>query len=448
MQPTGLAGPWSDDVTMTSKPASLCAAMAAAAAMAGAAVPAFAGPIQSATPLVVQGAPSSPTEAAYRKGLDAMVRQDWAGAERAFNEALKSQPDHVPSVLALGELAFRQGRLDQASRHIDQALAAEPDNAHALASKGRVLVLQGQRAEAEQVLRRAADRDPKAVRPRIDLADLLASRGDHRQAIGLYRQVLTLDGNHAGARFAYGVSLRELGERDAAVRELQAALALAPDAERGHIELARTEFQRRRFTEALAAADAALALPQPSVEARLVKADALEALGRQDEALKVLAAAAAAAPKLPMPHLRAGMIEHQRGNLDAASRAYRRALDIDKQQPVALNNLASIALTRNTGLAEAEGWARQAVQLNPRAATMQHTLAQVLRAQGKKAEAAAAFEAAAKLAPRDATLAFHHGRALAEVGQADRARDAIRSALAMNANFAEAAEARRLLSTL
>lgn len=424
------------------------AALALGVALAGVVAPALAGPVVAPTSPVRTAGEAGPAQLAYDQALDAMVRQDWAAAERAFLDALKKSPRHIDSLLGLAELAFRRGQLDAAGQRLDQALAIDPGHAPALSAKGRQLALQGKLAEAEQMFRRAAERDPKAVRPRIDLADQLASRGDHRQAIDLYRQVLALDANHAGARFAYGVSLREVGQRDAAARELQAAIALAPGAARAHVELSRTQFQRRSYTEALAAADAALALKPPPVEGWLVRADALEAMGRTDEALRALASAAAAAPKAPMPHLRTGMIEQQRGQLDAASRAYRRALEIDRRQPVALNNLAVIALERKSNLAEAEGWAREATRLNPRAAQMQHTLGDVLRAQGKKAEALTAYETAARLLPGDATLAFHHGRALAEAGQADRARDVIRAVLDNNGNFAEAAEARRLLGSL
>jgi tetratricopeptide (TPR) repeat protein len=417
-------------------------------ALAGVGASAVAGPVVAPTSPVRQGGPAGPAQMAYDRGIDAMVRQDWAAAERAFLEALKQSPQHVDALLGLAELAFRKGQVEVAGKRLDEVLAVDGGHAAALAAKGRQLALQGKLADAEQMFRRAAERDPKAVRPRIDLADQLASRGDHRQAIELYRQVLALDGNHAGARFAYGISLREVGQRDAAVRELQAAIALAPEAARAHVELSRTEFQRRRYTEALAAADAALALKPPPVEGWLVRADALEASGRIDEALRSLASAATAAPRVAMPHLRTGMIEQQRGQLDAASRAYRRALEIDRRQPVALNNLAVIALERKSNLAEAEGWALEATRLNPRAAQLQHTLGDVLRAQGKRTEALAAYEAAARLLPGDATLVFHHGRALAEAGQAERAREVIRGVLDRNGNFAEAAEARRLLGTL
>lgn len=407
-----------------------------------------------AGPLGAQGEPArtgeqaGPGDAAYRQAIDAMVRQDWAAADRAFRESLRLQPQAVPARLGLAELAFRTGDLAQAGRHIDEALRLDPERSEVLAAKGRHLALQGKLTEAANTLSKAAERDPRAIRPRMDLADMLVSRSEHRQAIDLYRQVLAIDGRHAGARFALGVALRETGDRDAAVRELRAAIGLAPEAARAHVELARTEFQRRRFTEALSAADAAVAVKPTPVEAWLVHADALEATGRVDDALRSLASAAQAAPRAAAPHLRTGMIEHQRGRLDAAEQAYRRALDLDRRQPVALNNLAAIALARKTGLAEAEGWAREATRLNPRAAHLQHTLGEVLRAQGKTADALAAYEAAASLLPGDARLAFHHGRALAEAGQKDRAREVVRAALEKDPNFTDAADARRLLATL
>ncbi len=410
--------------------------------------------VAGAGPLGAQGTPArageqaGPGDAAYREAVDAMVRQDWAAAERAFRESLRLQPQAVPARLGLAELAFRKADLAQAGRHIDEALRLDPERTEVLAAKGRLLALQGKLTEAANTLARAAERDPRAIRPRMDLADLLVSRGDHRQALDLYRQVLAIDSRHAGARFAYGVALRETGDRDAAIGELRAAVGLAPEAVQAHVELARTEFQRRRFTEALLAAEAAVALKPVPVGAWLVHADALEANGRVDDALRSLASAAQVAPRAAAPHLRTGMIEHQRGRLDAAEQAYRRALELDRRQPAALNNLAAIALTRKTGLAEAEGWAREATRLNPRAAHLQHTLGEVLRAQGKAADALVAYGAAASLLPGDARLAFHHGRALAEAGQKAKARDVVRAILDRDPNFTDAAEARRLLETL
>ncbi len=393
-------------------------------------------------------AAASPADLAHQRGLDALVRQDLAAAEAAFQEALKLQPRHVPSLLGLGELAFVRRQLDEAGRRIDQALQVAPDDAAALASKGRLLVVQGQRAAAEPLLQRAAERDPKAVRPRIDLADLLASRGDHRRAIELYRQVVAIDPQHAGARYALGLSLRALGQVDAAARELQAAVERAPTAALAHVELARTELQRKRLAEGLQAVEPAFGLNPVPIDAWLVKADLQEARGDVDGALQTLAAASQSNPRSAFPHLRRGMIEHQRGQLDAARQAYRRTLELDRAQPVALNNLAAIAVARKAELAEAEGWAREATRMNPRAAQFRHTLGEVLRAQGKLADALVAFEAAARLAPRDATLVFHHGRALAEAGQGSRAREVIRAALDLGTAFSEAGEARRLLGTL
>lgn len=391
---------------------------------------------------------AQPADAAHERGLDALARGDLTAAEAAFRESLKLRPRHVPSLLGLGELAFARGRLDDAGRWIDQALQADPDDGPALATQGRLLALQGKRSEAESVLQRAIERSPRAVRPRMDLADLLASRGEHRRAIEIYRAVVALDAQHAGARYALGVSLRAVGEREAAIREFQAAIERAPQAALAHLELARTEMQQKRMAQAMQAVDRALALQPVPYDARLLKADLLDARGDADAALKTLAAAMAVAPRDPFPHLRSGMIEQQRGRLDEARRAYLRALELEARQPVALNNLAAIAVQRKTGLDEAEKWARDASAMNPRAAQFQHTLGEVLRARGKKAEAVAAFEAAARLAPRDATLVFHHGRALAEAGQGPRAKEVVRAALDLGADFAEADEARRLLSTL
>ena len=83
-----------------------------------------------------------------------------------------------------------------------------------------------------------------------------------------------------------------------------------------------------------------------------------------------------------------------------------------------------------------------------RAAQFHDTLGMVQRAQGNLPAAVKTFEAASRLSPRDATLKFHLGRALAESSDKVQARKVLQEALTLSPSFPEAAEAKKLLASL
>ena len=415
---------------------------------------ALAAPLAGAAPVVSKPIPAAgatapaPAAAAYQRGIEALAKGDRSAAEVAFREALKLDAGHVPSMLGMGELAFQASRVEDAGKWIGQAVKAGPDNADAQASWGRFLGLKGRHAESEAALRRAAQLDARAFRPRIDLADLLVSRGQLQPAVALYREALAINAGHAGARYGLGQALLRTGDANGAATELAQAARLAPGNPLPLVALARAELSRSKPDAALAEVDKALAIQPALIEALMLKGDVLDAKGQPDAALQAFAAAAQAAPKLGLPHMRAGMVEQQRGRIDAAVAAYQRAIAADPQQASALNNLAALAVERKQDLAQAEAWALKAVSLNPRAAQFHDTLGAVQRAQGKRPAAVKTLQTAARLAPKDAAIRFHLGQALAEAGDKAQARKALQEALALSTSFPGAEQARQLLTTL
>jgi len=411
-------------------------------------IDAVAAPVVSKPTAQPAGSAASPGAAAYQRGIEALAKNDAAAAEQAFREALKQDANHVPAMLGLAEVAFRAKRIDDAGTWIGQAIKARPDNADAQASWGRFLGLKGRGNEAEAAFKRAAELDPKAFRSRVDLADMLLARGEAGKAAAVYREALAITPDHAGARYGLGQALLKSGDAAAAATELTRAATLAPGNPLPLVALAHAESARKRPEAALAEVDKALKIQPTLVDGLLLKGDLLDAKGQAEPALQAFAAAAQAAPKLGMPHLRTGMVEQQRGRVDAAAQAYERAIALDPRQASALNNLAALAVERKGDLKQAEGWAQRAVTLNPRAAQFHDTLGAVQRAQGNRKAALTTLQTAAKLAPKDATIRFHWGQALAEAGDKTQARKVLHEALALQADFPSAAEARQLLATL
>jgi TolB-like protein/Tfp pilus assembly protein PilF len=84
------------------------------------------------------------------------VQRDFAGAQKAFEEALQDSPNNREALQILGLVERRQGHWDQALAHLQQALVLDPLNAGLLTTVGGETLLNMRRfKEAHELLDRA-----------------------------------------------------------------------------------------------------------------------------------------------------------------------------------------------------------------------------------------------------------------------------------------------------
>jgi tetratricopeptide (TPR) repeat protein len=189
--------------------------------------------------------PSSAALSAFERGNAAFDHSDWAGAERAYREALIHQPDYTLARYNYGLLLLTTQRPVEAERELITVLAADPDLASARLNLGTALHLQRRYAEADeqfrlasalgcplpqlnlnwsvtltelgQFTRAASLLEPLAARPECRIAALsqLAlvrlSQGRMDEAIELHRTLLRLGVRTPEARMNLGVALLTAG---------------------------------------------------------------------------------------------------------------------------------------------------------------------------------------------------------------------------------------------
>ena len=173
--------------------------------------------------------------------------------------------------------------------------------------------------------------------------------------------------------------------------------------------------------------------------------DALVA-GDLGAAARHYAAAIAADPANVDAQLGLATVEARRGNPAASAAAYRRALALDPQNPTALAGLAALAdFSRPEAL---ESDLRADLAREPRSAALNLTLGNLYAAQGRWAEAQAAYFEAHRLQPENPDIAYDLAVSLDHLGQRRPAADFYRRALearqGVAAQFDAAAAARRL----
>jgi serine/threonine-protein kinase len=271
------------------------------------------------------------------------------------------------------------------------------------------------------------------------LAGALERARDRDTAVGLLRQAVMRHPDDVWVNFALAGTLQKLTPlpRDEAVRYYTAARALRP--ETAH-DLAHLLEELGRGDEAVATFRA-LAARRPDSRNLACFGSSLKAEGQANEAVEVLARAAAAArdliqrnPNDHEGHFRLGYALKAQGNFADAEAELRAELKLEPDAPVVHGNLGD-ALSGQGRYTDADAEYRAALKLDPDYALAHDRLGDALMAQKKHAEAEAEYRMAIKLKPDYAVARNDLGFALYEQNKAADAEAEYRAALKLRPDY-------------
>lgn len=391
--------------------------------------------------------------ALFREGLDQLQKNDLDGAEKAFAESMKRDPNQVGPLLGLAEVAIRKGQARKGATYLQKAMTVAPNNILVSQAWGRYLYLQKDFVEAENVFKKAIDQDPRSIQARLNLGQLYQiGMKDFNKAVAVYREALAIDPESAEVHHGLGVTLAALNKTAAALAEFEEAGRLAPTNPLPYLAIGRVYVAQKEFNKALAAFGTAVDRQPSFVQARLDRAKIFTSRGEVNYALAEYWAVVRIQPKLVTVLVQIGIIHQQRRQFSEAERIYLDAIQRDPAQALAYNNLAYMAAERKEKLDEALGWAQKAVELAPKAPEFHDTLGWVHRARGELDLAVAALEKAVSLEQfaqtksNQAEIRYHLGIVYAEKGKTQESSVALRKALELRADFTGANDARQRLA--
>ena len=384
----------------------------------------------------------------------ALMREgDAAGARAALEEAIEAEPDFLAPIANLARL---EGGEDALLAGLERAAAAGADGATVLGQLAAERFAAGRTADAIEAARAAAETDDPEARlllARLLIADgqdakpvLLALLGDAPDAPGTVMVAASLleatDDAGAAAPALSGLARRTgdprhhlaaaaasaaAGDDRAAALAARAARKAAPDDPRTAAALIERETKLLGLEAGLAVEAAPLSTPHARALALaasgdeavarrvLLAAEELDgraltdllgfARGTPDEgaAVDALAAHTRDDPGDVTALVALGAALTEAGRDTLAEDALRRALAAAPNDPVLLNNLASLRAERDP--AGALVLARRAHARAPGMAAIAETYADLLAANGDRAGAARALRRARLAAPGDAGLA-------------------------------------------
>lgn len=288
--------------------------------------------VQAAIALV----PGNP-EGWYQLGLLRGQMGDFAGAESAFGQALRLQPEFPEAHYNLGLtlIADPQRKLDwpAAIAEFRAALKYRPDYADALNLLGAGLTSTGDIGGAIVELRRATQLRPALAEAHFNLAIALEENDSLEEAAMEYQAAVAAKGAYPEAAAALGKLLFRMGKTAQAEEELIKAVTLNPDLGDAHYVLARVlqALQKTKDAEVEFAIAESLSQRLPSaMQSSQLSNQALDmaAKGEFRAAADMLHKAIALKPDYGIPHYNLGLILADQGDLPGAAQELAKAISL------------------------------------------------------------------------------------------------------------------------
>jgi tetratricopeptide (TPR) repeat protein len=399
----------------------------------------------------------------YLAARRAQAAGDWPRALEEFRLAIVFDDRSAQLRVAHAEALARLSRLEDAEAEASQAAALDPEGAPAADAwllLGRIAAHRRDAPRAAEALRTAAALETRLAASRVDEGD----RTPDPEPWQLLARVLEESGDEAGA----SVALRELGERlpaeaargwreaarraaeardpARAERALRRAVEILPSDAEAWKRIGQIEEQRRRWSEARAAWEAALRAESDDLEAlaalgrvslRLGDLPAAQAYFRQQRHLDAdeagaLASSALAFLEVRRPAEALALLDGWRGSADGRI-LFARGLVLEEMRRWPEAAAAFAAVQRDEG--DLWGSART---------SLAHALAQA----GRHAEALRAADEAASARPGDVRVALTRAWVLERSGRGAEAADGLRRAVEARERDGDGAGAAELWDAL
>ncbi len=415
-----------------------------------------------------------------------------------LEQTLSLNPDDVPVLLRLGEIAFEQDSTAAARRLFERALAGDAQNATALFNLGRIAATERAFEEAIDQYQRALDFQPEAssvyhllgqayrqvgdldaaraqlakagttpvrftdplmddlarfiegARAYIIAGDEASKAGNVERALGAYRKAVEIDPQSALAQYKLGVFLGQRQADEEAMVYLRKAIELDPDYRDAHFNLATALSRLGRLGEASFHFDRVLATDPEDTEARLRKAIVLKTSGEAALALATLDTLLATDPTHGEAHAQraAWLLEQDRAGEARQTLETALATPMPPEREAALRFVLATVLQQQNLPDEAIAVYKQIVEMRPDFVEAHVNLADALAMNRRYAEAAKHYAEALTHQPDHAGAHLGQAEALIAGGMHDAALGALEASLQTLPNDAALAHAlARLLAT-
>lgn len=308
-----------------------------------------------------------------------------------------------------------QSELVQAEKNWRLAIQQSPGDANAFATFGFVLSKEGKYEEAISAYKKAIALNPNLPGVQLNLGLAEFKLGHFAQAVRPLSAALSEDPKSFQARTLLGMCYYGAKRFDQAVKHLAVAAKSDPANLQLHEVLAQSCLWSKQYSCALDEFRKIQERDPDSAASHILTGEALDGLGRTEEAIAEFQAAARAAPREPNVHFGIGYLHWKKHKYGEAKAALEEELAIDPANPQALAYLGDIAM-KESDPEKALPLLKKAVQLKSDLRIAYLDMGILLAERKEFPDALAALRRAEELDPSQPDAHYRMGRIYSQMG--------------------------------
>lgn len=173
------------------------------------------------------------------RGRTLMLKNDRAGARKAFERSIELDPTYFPSVASLAAMDLADKNPDAARKRFDAVLAKNPQHTQALLALAELRARSGgSTAEVAELINKAITANPTEKSPRLLLVDLYLRAKDNKLALTTAQSAVATIPDSPELLDALGRAQLATGDTNQALASFNKASAVAPNSPLPYMRMA------------------------------------------------------------------------------------------------------------------------------------------------------------------------------------------------------------------
>jgi len=391
-----------------------------------------------------------PNNAVYRFKLGRIyhMKRDTNSARRLYQESSKMRASYLPPRMGLAEISFDEKQYKDAQTQLTSILSYDPRNPEVRLMMAATLMGLNENNKAHDELMRLVQEFPRYAAAQVQLGYLYLNQKQYQQAEALFQKNYTP--GQSDIRPLNGLAEIQManGKADAALNLIRLDMGRSPGSNAARNLMVSMAVRAGQYNLAIEQFQPIFDARQDAASVQARMGDLYRLAGKPERALTYFDKAVTLSPSEPGPGIMAAYILARLGRFQEAKTRYQQLLKQRPDDPLILNNFASVLAEAGTNLDDAMRYAQRALQSNPSDPQLKDTVGWIYAKRNDTNAALQILSNLAKQYPNSSTYRYHLGYAFAQKGDKAQAKTHLNSALSSQPSKDEETKIRQLLATL
>ena len=388
--------------------------------------------------------------ARFNLGRTYFAKNEYQQAQQQFERCIELNPNYLPARYAMTQVNIVLQHYDEAVRQADEILKIRPDSVQGRVMKAAALQRLSKYDDARKMLTEVLDKDPKQVETLLELGVLDLNQKKNKDALDHFKRAYEAAPGNIRGLLGESKALLADGQADKSVDLIRVAAQKTPSFELQR-ELGNAEMAARQFDPAVATYSG---LVNSTTDMKL-KGDLWSRIGEcyrfkgdYDKSIQYMEMSSKALPDNAAIATNLALLYEAKQDEPHARTFYEKALKIDQNNPLVLNNLAYLIAETNGDYTLALSYATQAKQRLPSFLEVKDTIGWIYMKKNMPESAIDELKPLVQQAPLNPIYHYHYAMALNQKGDTINAKAECQLALANRPSKQLEGEVRTLMASL